>query len=44
VTLEVDPAFSCSDSDTMHPCSRCAEAFIEHAEMFDVDVNVVDRP
>jgi hypothetical protein len=42
VTLEVDPAFICSDSDTLHLCWECAEAFIERARGFDVEVEIVD--
>jgi hypothetical protein len=32
VTLKVDTAFTCSDSDTLHLCSKCADLFIETCE------------
>jgi hypothetical protein len=44
VTLKVDPAFICADSDTLHLCWECAEAFIEHARGFDVGVEIVGEP
>ena len=31
MTLKVDPAFICSDSDTLHLCGECADLFIERA-------------
>lgn len=40
VTVKVDPAFICSDSDTLHLCDECADLFTEHAQMFDVEVEV----
>jgi hypothetical protein len=39
----VDPAFLCSDSDTLHLCPECTELVIEHAKGFDVGVTVVKK-
>ena len=43
VTLQVDPAFICSDSPTLHLCWECADLFLEHAKGFDVEVTVVNE-
>jgi hypothetical protein len=43
VTLRVDPAFICSDSDTLHLCWVCADLFVEHAKGFDVVVEIVQE-
>lgn len=43
VTVKVDPAFICSDSDTLHLCGECADLFVGHARTFDVEVEVVEE-
>ncbi len=43
VALKVDPAFICSDSETLHLCGECADLFTEHAKMFDIEVEIVDE-
>ena len=43
VTVKVDPAFICSESDTLHLCDECADLFVEHARTFDVEVEVVEE-
>jgi hypothetical protein len=42
VTVKVDPAFICSDSDTLRLCGECGDLFVEHARTFDVAVEIVD--